>query len=267
MLHGSQRVAGLIALAFFWSSAASTPAADIASSAHFTVLAPNQRLADMVVQRAESLQLRFSAAWLGRTLPATRTTIATATTTIYVEIDDERSMASTLVHSSKGAHLMWLVGSEAAVTGHALEHELAHVVLASHFGDSMPIWANEGIASRYDNDRRKAIRQQKLAGFVALDSWPHLDRLLVSEIRQQWQYAAAESLTEYLVARGGQAKFIEFVADSIENVDTALATHYGIRSVEQLEHQWRQAVRQQIAQQQRRVELATAREASPRYVR
>lgn len=267
MLHGSQRAVGLIALAFFWSSAASTPAADIATSTHFTVLAPNQRLADRVVQRAETLETRFSAAWLGRTLSATRTTLKPATTTIYLEIDDDRSFARTLIDSPNGRHLVWLVGSQEAITGHLLEHELAHVSLASRFGDSMPIWANEGIASRYDNPRRKKIRQQKLAGFVAMDSWPHLDRLLESEVRQQWQYAAAESLTDYLVERGGQAEFVEFVAASMVDFDAALAAHYGIRSLDQLEREWREAVRQQLARQQRPTELASAREAAPRYFR
>ena len=268
MLHGSQRAVGIIALVFFWSGAASAPAASIASSTHFTVLAPNQRLADTVVQRAETLHLRIGAAWLGRTLPATRTTLPRATTTIYLEIDEERSFARTLVDAPEGGHLVWLVGSQEAITGHLLEHELAHVVLASRFGDSMPIWANEGIASRYDNQRRKTIRQQKLAGFVAMDSWPHLDRLLVGEIRQQWQYAAAVSLTDYLVERGGRTKFIQFVADSTDNIDTALAAHYGIRSLSQLQHQWQQAVREQVSGQQRPTVIATAREAAaPRYVR
>ncbi|WP_425398767.1 hypothetical protein [Aeoliella sp.] len=198
-------------------------------------------------------------------LPATRTANPTATTTIYLEIDDDRSSARTLIGTPEGGHMMWLYGSEEEITGSLLDHELAHVVLASRFGDAMPIWANEGIASRYDNERRKTIRQQKLAGFVAIESWPHLDRLLESEIRQQWQYAAAESLTDFLIERGGRQKFVEFVADSRGSVERALAAHYGIRSVSQLEHQWRAAVRKQVSRQQRPVAATIAGE--PRYVR
>ncbi len=240
MLHGSQQAAGRIAHVIFWSLAASSIAsgATVRSSANFTVLAPNDRLADMVVVRAETFRSRIGAAWLGEPLPAARTPAA-----IFIEIDPSRSFARSLLDSGGDRHLVWLVGTEEAVTKYLLAHEVAHVVLASRFGDRMPVWATEGIASRYDNVRRHARREQVLRGFVEIDSWPHLDQLFEKPIRQPWQYAAAVSVTEYLVQQGGRQKFIEFISDSQTlGCDLALDRHYGIRSTAQLQEDWQRAV-------------------------
>ncbi|WP_442485816.1 hypothetical protein [Aeoliella sp. SH292] len=259
-LQGSQRLASLIATVLIWSHFQLADAASVASSPNFTVMAPNARLADMVVAHAEQFRTRFAAAWLGGNLPATRTPAA-----IYVEIDPKKSFARALVGDADGGHMVWLVGSEEAVTKHLLEHELTHVLLAARFGDSMPIWANEGIASQYDNPRRHELRRQKLNGFVEIDSWPHLDRLMTDEIRQPWQYAAAVSLTEYLVARGGTQKFLAFVDDSRQDVVKALDTHYGIRSLSELEHDWHAHV---SVESSRALPVAIARTTdSERFVR
>lgn len=232
-LQGSQRLASLIATVLMWSHLQLADAASVASSPNFTVMAPSARLADTVVAHAEQFRTRFAAAWLGGSLPATRTPAA-----IYVEVDPKKSFARVLVGNADGGHMVWLVGSEEAVTGHLLEHELAHILLASRFGDAMPIWANEGIASQYDNPRRHELRRQKLNGFVEIDSWPPLERLMTGDIRQPWQYAAAVSLTEYLVARGGTDKFLAFVDESRRDMTEALDAHYGIRSLNELEQKW-----------------------------
>lgn len=261
-LQGSQQLAGLIATVLIWSTLQLADAASVASSPNFTVMAPNARLADKVVDHAEQFRSRFAAAWLGGNLPATRTPTA-----IYVEIDPEKSFARALVGDVDGGHMVWLVGSEQAVTEHLLEHELAHVLLASRFGDTMPTWANEGIASQYDNPRRHDLRRQKLSGFVEIDSWPHLDRLMTGEIRQPWQYAAAVSLTEYLVARGGTERFLAFVDDSRSDLDAALANHYGTASLSELEQQWRAFVRHEVRGDAPVAVATTTSSATTRYVR
>ncbi len=259
-LHGSQRAAGLFATVIVGCIASTSIAsgATVRSSENFTVLAPSARLADMVVVRAEAFRSRIGAAWLGGVLPATRTPTA-----IFVHIDPAKSFARTLVDPDGEHHMVWLVGSEQAVTKYLLAHEVAHVVFAGRFGDGMPVWANEGIASRYDNERRQQIRARKLSGFVDIDSWPQLDRLFEQPIRQHWQYAAAVSVTEYLVQLKGRQEFIEFVTDSQSwGCDRALTVHYGIESVTQLQGDWQQAVRASVRQTSRPMLVATSAEAA-----
>ncbi len=250
MLQGLQRATEGIALLVFLCGTMSdkATATAVASSANFTVLAPTQRLADKVVGHADAFRREIAEEWLGDELP-----VATRPAAIHIEIDDTRSFARTVIDATQGRHLVWLVGSEEGVTQSLLQHEVAHVVMAARFGDAMPIWANEGIASRYDNSRRHAIRQQQLAGFVAIDSWPHVDRLLKEPVRQKWTYAAAVSITDFLVDQGGKKKFLDFVASSTEVASstgngwaTALRKHYAIASVAELESQWHRSVRDSI---------------------
>jgi len=211
----------------------------MASSEQFIVYASTQRLADKAVGHAEAFAQQIADEWLGGKLYTPQ-----HPTTITIEIDADRSFARTLIGSNEG-HLMWLVGSEQAVTEHLLQHEVAHAVMAAEFGGRMPTWANEGIASRYDNARRHAIREAKLAEFVVIDSWPHLDHLFTKPVQRKWQYAASVSLTDYLVQLGGRRRFIEF-AEQANNSGYAnsLKTIYGIASVEQLSREWRSFVRE-----------------------
>lgn len=243
MLQGSQHAAGLMALFVFGSGAASTFSlgASLESSANFTALAPNVRLADKVVAQAESFRSRIGAVWLGGVLPATRTP-----TSIFVEIDDSKSLARTLPSRNGDGHQVWLVGSESAVTEHLLHHELVHVVFGSQPTGDMPDWANEGVASRYDNQHRQHIREQKLAEFVRINSWPHLSRLFRGQIRQQWQYATAVSVADFLIQQEGPERFVRFAVASQHGVEQALQTHYAIESIEELEARWRQSVRRQF---------------------
>lgn len=240
MLQGLQRAAGPFALILLLCGTIPNlaHAIGVASSSRFTVYAPTQRLADKAVGHADAFADEISAEWFGSRsyTPAHRTTIT-------IETDDDRSFARTLAGTREG-HLMWLAGSETAVTQHLLRHEVAHAVMLTHFGESMPVWANEGIASRYDNARRHSIRQCELEGFVEIDSWPHLDDLFSKPVRQPWQYAAAVSLTDYLVQLGGRERFVAFVElASDQGHSQALEAYYAIESLDQLEHQWRDYVR------------------------
>ncbi|MGI9455249.1 MAG: hypothetical protein ACR2NU_01740 [Aeoliella sp.] len=264
MLQGLQRRVGVIALIVLLCGTMpnEATATAVASSANFTVLAPTQRLADMVVGHADAFRSQIAKEWLGGDLPP-----ALHPAAISIEIDATRSFARTLIDANDGRHLVWLVGSEQAVTEYLLQHEVAHVVLAARYGDSMPAWANEGIASRYDNPRRHQIRQQQLAGFVSIDSWPHLDRLLDEPIRQPWDYAAAVSLTNYLDELGGREKFLDFVrCGSERGWPIALRTHYGLDSVADLEYEWHRSVRACFAEPAISARLSPAR-VSARWTR
>lgn len=242
MLHGSQRTAGFIALVLlgYVTAPTSVTGASVRSSAYFTVLAPTQRLADMVVGHADVFRSQVAAEWFRDQLPERR-----QPATIFVQVDPQRSYARTLLRTSSGRPVVWLVGSEQAVTEHLLHHEVAHLVLAERLGPDLPDWANEGIASRYDNARRHQIRQQQLATFVAQDSWPRLDRLFDAPVRQPWQYAAAVSVTDFLLDRGGPGVFCKFLDDGPRlGWQPALRRHYDLNSFAQLQTEWQQAVRQ-----------------------
>lgn len=241
-LHGSQRLTGgLVALWMFSVGSPVSLAGDgRVDSVNYHVVADSSRLAQDVASCAESMRRQVALDWLGTELPAVE-----RRTDIYVEENPQRSYARVLIDSARNR--IWISGSREQITGSLLRHEVAHTVLASRFGSSMPVWANEGIASRYDNAVRKAVRRRKLESFSELDSWPSLQQLMTSPVRSQWAYAASVSVTDFLVARGGRAKFLDFVelADE-QGWNQALTSKYGIRSVAQLQTEWQDSVRQRV---------------------
>ncbi|WP_197529199.1 gluzincin family metallopeptidase [Aeoliella mucimassa] len=219
-------------------------------------------MADKVVERAEEYCSRIRAEWLGGHLPATRTP-----TSIYVEIDPKRSFARTVIDPLGKRHMVWLVGSEEAVTDYLLHHELVHVVLGAEFGESLPVWGNEGIASRYDNQRRHDLRQTQLAQFVATDSWPDLKTLFESPVRQRWQYASAVSVSDYLIAQGGAEKFVRFLNDSSTDPAHSLNEYYAIQSFSELQTSWQQHVRESLDEKRSSEAVATLPTSASRYAR
>jgi hypothetical protein len=139
--------------------------------------------------------------------------------------------------------MIWVTSSERAVLSNLLKHEIAHVVLATRFADQLPPWAEEGIASRYDDEKRIGIRRRILDWFVKTGNWPDLNQLLNDHLlssSDQASYAAAASLTEYLLSRGDHTTFFAFAIEGKrDGWDDALRQRYRIRDVAALQAAWR----------------------------
>jgi hypothetical protein len=221
---------------------------------NFLVDAPTTELAQQVGRRAEELRREIAVAWLGSELPQSE-----HVNLILVEIDDQRSSGRTVVSPTNRGHFLTLTGTVEEVSHSMLAHEIVHTVFAARYGLDMPAWANEGVASRYDNAQRHEIRAQWLRDFVHMRLWPDLTRLMAEPIRSQSSYSAAAAVTEYLLQRRTPRQFLTFVEDgSRRGWDTALASHYGIADQAQLAQQWQQWVTEQVTGGDRH-RLASAR--------
>jgi tetratricopeptide (TPR) repeat protein len=135
-----------------------------------------------------------------------------------------------------------------------LPHEITHVVLADRFTTRpMPRWADEGVAVLTEPADKKHAHLKNLGEF--------LNRGRVFSARQlmtmndypngsQWPmfYAESVSLVEFLVARSGPSKFIEFMEGALKNgYETELKRVYGFASFEELEVAWSRGRVNQVA--------------------
>jgi hypothetical protein len=168
------------------------------------------------------------------------------------------TIGSSLVHADQGkvtGRRIDLVCSAASAGGQsdyltaALPHELTHVVLRDRFpAEALPHWADEGTAVLADGSdkqyRHACDLQQALVTrttFRAVEllnagDYPEVDRLGTF-------YGQSASLVKYLVEREGHARFIEFLSHAeTDGYDAALARHYAIDDVSELDRQWRLAV-------------------------
>jgi hypothetical protein len=198
--------------------------------------------------RADSLRLldhcialrkEIALEWLGEELPP-----ELGHASVRVIFDESRNdgVTITVPGSPPGRFLVSVYAPEPMALGPTLEHEMVHVVLGTRFGDALPAWANEGVASLRDDTLRKTrraelLRKQRglqLRSLLSADTIPRDDQLA---------YAISESLTNFLLTLGTKRQVLDFAVDGKQlGWDRALRKHYRIPSVEALQSQWLQWV-------------------------
>lgn len=115
-------------------------------------------------------------------------------------------------------HAVYLRTTLERATGSTLKHEIAHVVAAGR----LPLWANEGLASMYDDPLRKKIRREQ----------PNMRPLQVLSLRSvtsATEYANCERLVAMLVGVKGKKEFVKFAQDCVRHgTESALLVHYNL---------------------------------------
>ena len=129
----------------------------------------------------------------------------------------------------------------------ALAHELAHVVLADHFaGERLPRWIDEGFAVLADSPAKQSRHRRDLHAALAAGAEYRLAELVTLSEYPSGQhratfYGQSASLVRFLVEHGGERRFLDFVASSLEQGhDQGLRQAYGFGLAE-LERRWRAA--------------------------
>jgi hypothetical protein len=122
---------------------------------------------------------------------------------------------------------------------------LTHAVLVLALQETMPRWADEGAAMLSESQSQK--HRQKLVARQLIHTG---DMIPVRQLFQMADYppgksglhafyAESQTLTEFLISRGGHAQFLEFVKDGqADDWDLALTRHYKWESIEDLQGAW-----------------------------
>jgi hypothetical protein len=225
---------------FLATLAGSATAAEFARSPNFMILADERELAEAVLARAEQYRREIAVEWLGEPLPEG---IGAAMINVRLTSDEDNALTwPTDPASQRQFHRVWLNGTRQQVTGPVLKHELTHVVLATWLPQRLAPWADEGVASRYDDANRAAQRRQAVQWFVRTGDWPRLERVLNAETitaDDAASYAIAASLADFLLERGNRATLLRFAVDGgSRGWDAALESHYGLADVADLQTAW-----------------------------
>jgi hypothetical protein len=201
----------------------------------------DQRFAELLLRRADAFRQKFSRQWLGKELP-----IASGESVIYVSFsaNEDRGLTWAKDHPGRTMHNVYLTTTPERAVGSTLYHELAHTVLATQFPhpNRLPSWVEEGIASRYDDESRRAAREQLIRSWARSGNAPQLVQLLeLDDMRafDESSYAAATSLVSFLLTKADERELLEFAVDGQrKGWPDALQAHYGIRSHRDLQTQW-----------------------------
>jgi len=242
----TRRIVPAALLAFVVTSAP-IPAAERYTTENFVVEAPTKELAKTFGEYAEKYRVEKAMDWLGYEMPRwsqrcplrVRVTLSEtggATTFTFGHGSDGRSQ----VLSRK----MEIFGDTKKLLNSVLPHEVTHTVLAHHFGQPVPRWADEGGSvlsenedERYEHDVRcrEILNQGRgipLRALFAMKQYPK-DMIVV--------YAQGYSMSQYLIEQGGRKKFLQFVGVGMQsdnrNWEEAVKL-YGFKSTDELQEAW-----------------------------
>ena len=236
-----------IALLVLFSTVAAR-SADMSIGTNFTVLAPNQALADAVAKQAEVYRKQSALEWLGKELPDRD---GRSLITVDIRSEKDEGLTWPIDSPERTLHQVWLTTSVERAKGTTLHHEVVHTVLDSYFyPESLPAWASEGIASQADDAGRKENQRQILARWAKAGRWPGLRSLFESSRighDDLARYAAASSVTEFLAQRGGKTRVVEFAASGQKRGwDRAASDFYGVHDVAELQTAWQDWVSRKL---------------------
>jgi hypothetical protein len=131
-----------------------------------------------------------------------------------------------------------------------LPHEVTHTVFAHHFRYPVPRWADEGGSVLSEDEAERRHHDRMCRDFLNTRQAMPLRRLFTVREYQEVPnhvlvlYAQGFSVSNYLVELGGRPAFLNFVRMGLSGEwDKAVQTYYHVNSVEALEQQWLQHLR------------------------
>jgi hypothetical protein len=247
----------ICALAILVSSG--TANAATIETANFVVEAPSPELAKKFGELAEFYRREKALEWLGHEMPNWPSKCpvkvivngagAGGATTFGFGSDGTRSFVT--------SQQMEIHGEVKQLMHSVLPHEITHTVLAQHFGQPVPRWADEGGSVLSENDEERfqhdvrcrellnAGRGIRLGVLFRMANYPR-DLLVL--------YAQGYSITAYLVEKGGggregRGRLLQYLAMGMQNStrdshgtpetwDNAARQVYGFENVNAMEKAW-----------------------------
>lgn len=242
----------LIALTLLLAAAAPAAAGEKFTTENFSVDAPTKELARTFGEYAEQYRREKALDWLGQEMPrwsqrcplkvtVTMSQTGGATTFTFGPGSDGRSQVT--------SREMKIFGETAQLLNSVLPHEVTHTVLAHHFGQPVPRWADEGGSVLSENDKeryehdvrcREVLNQGRgipVRLLFTLKEYPK-DMIVV--------YAQGYSLCQYLIDKGGKRQFLEFVGQGMRNGNhnwEQAVQMYGYGSTDELQEAWIDSLR------------------------
>jgi len=234
--------AALLAAVLFVSMGASyrTP--------NFVIQTQSPQLAEQFGKAAEQYRHDLAIAWLGKPMPEwSRPCVVTA----QVGPTLGAGGATTFVFHGGEVYgwRMTIQGSAERILDSVLPHEITHMIFACRFRRPLPRWADEGGATSVEHPSERAKHYKMLVRFLQSNRGIAFNRMFsMSEYPRDIMplYAQGYTLTEFLIQQGGRQKFLDFLADGMENDRWSAATerHYGYHNVGALQNAWLAWVRQ-----------------------
>ncbi len=259
-----------LALAFTLFAALSARADEKYVTDNFVVHATTKQLAKTFGEYAEKYREEKARDWLGKEMPRWSQKCP-----LVIEVTEGRTGgATTFTFSDRQQGVlsqeMKIFGSVKQLLESVLPHEITHTVLAHHFGQAVPRWADEGGSVLSENDKERLDHDVKCREF--LNAGRGIPLRILFPMKEYPRdmivlYAQGYSVSDYLIALGGSGlkgrrKFLDFLETGMQNGNKnwtkAVASHYSLDSVDDLQIKWIESLRKPPADLASRAKLSNA---------
>jgi hypothetical protein len=214
---------------------------------NFIVQAGSAQLAQTVGQEAERLRRDLALQWLPQELPAWPQPCPIR---VYAgpNIPAHGATTYTPVQGSVRDFRMEIHGTPQRLLDSVLPHEVTHTVLATHFGQPLPRWADEGASTTVEHHEERDRHEQMLREFLLTRRGIPMNTMFrMREYPSDMLplYAQGYSVSRFLIAQGGHQKFVKFLEDYFRQGSwtQVVQTHYKYQSLGVLQDRWLEWVR------------------------
>lgn len=206
------------------------------------VSAPSDEVAQEVAAQAEHYRRELAVQWLGRELARWRDPCP-----IVVGVGPrEPSRGKTTFVPTGGEPHSWqmeVFGTRERVLDSVLPHEILHTVFATHFGVPLPRWADEGACTTVEHKSERDKQQSNLIHYLKNERGIAFNKMFAMKEYPRDMlplYAQGYSVARYLIAQGGERKFVDFIGEGLSQRSWTKATqrHYGYQSLAELQNAW-----------------------------
>ncbi len=216
-------------------------------TANFIVTAPTAEQAQEIATAAEKFRRDLAIEWLGQEMPAWGQPCP-----INVQIGERMGAGGAtsflFEHGEVYGWKMSIQGSHERILDSVLPHEVTHTIFATHFRRPLPRWADEGACTTVEHSSERTKQQVMLVDFLRNGRGIAFSRMFVMKDYPHDVmplYSQGYSLARYLIAQGGKRKFLNFLADGMqdENWQRAIHQHYSFDNLAMLQDTWLDWVR------------------------
>jgi hypothetical protein len=223
-----------------------------ARTQNFLVSAATQELANEVAKSAEEFRRDLAIEWLGKELPNWEQPCP-----ITVEVSPRMGAGGATSFMFGGGRpygwTMKIFGPRDRVLDSVLPHEVTHTIFATHFGQPLPRWADEGACTTVEHASERGKQEKLLYQFLTTNKGIAFNKMFaMKEYPREMLplYSQGYSLTRFLIALEGKRKFVEYIGDGMDSNNWTAATkkHYGFHSLSDLQLSWLEWVRKHTPQ-------------------
>ena len=195
-------------------------------------------------ETAERCRRELALLWLGQELPNWPEKCP-----ISVRVGELGAKGEASFTFNQGKVYGWemkVQGTRERIMDSVLPHEISHTIFATYFCRKLPRWLDEGAATSVEHISERSNYRRLLLEYVD----PAIRRAIPFNRMVEMQeypdhdvlplYAQCNSVAEFLIAQGGNRRFMEFAKTGLDSDDwnAAIRKHYGYDNLGDLQVVW-----------------------------